>query len=273
LDVIRDYTLARIRLLPNEFKTHDVNMDLMINVLDLILVVINPTPTPTPTPAPTETPNNWERKWSQQPNMNDGFDVPSFTVESTGFRLIVADDWKCENPDPVVHITWWGSYKGWRPFTRDAVPPPPDRPSAFRLSWHEYTPGPPYSMPGPLIREEICTEFSEEWYGAVPVWNIVTALLWEHEYIYQQTLKVPWDQQLGETYFLNIAAVYTVDTSYPAGTSLPEHWWGWKNSADHWNDDAVQLSPNGVWIELRWPDGHSLGGESMDMAFELWTSP
>ncbi len=204
-----------------------------------------------------------EVKWDQYPNMTDGFDVQSWDVYTTS--VVVADDWLCTTGIPINRIKWWGSYEGWMEDTGAPVPPPEVLPSAFRLSWHTYVPGPPYSQPGELIAEIMCTNFSQDYYGAVPLWN--WPMFWEHEYVFEQYLEVSesWPQDLGTTYFLNIQAVYD---------QRPQYKWGWKNSEFHWNDDAVISDDDGgFWWDMVWPSGHRLDGLSMDMAFELWSVP
>ncbi|MCX6348372.1 MAG: hypothetical protein NTV79_02565, partial [Candidatus Aureabacteria bacterium] len=111
-------------------------------------------------------------KWSQPPYPDEwsgGMNIPSYYYApefQPPHNIIVADDWQCTDPRPVTYIRWWGSYPGWKEETSSGPQePPPTRPIAFRLSWHVYTPPPPYSMPGPLIREEICANFTESWYG------------------------------------------------------------------------------------------------------------
>jgi hypothetical protein len=224
-------------------------------------VIAGPTPTPSPTPTPTPTPEP-TIIFSQPPNMTDGFDVPSSVSPETFPGIVVADDWiSTVSVQPVRHIRWWGSYIGYSADAPDEVGPPETRPVAFILSWHEYTVGASYSMPGPLIAEEVCTNFSEEWYGAVPDWE--GSGLFEHEFVYDQDLGTSWTQVMGQPYFLNIQAVFDDE---------PDFAWGWKNSESHWNDDAVTSEDGGTsWTELMWPDGHRLAGKSMDMAFELLT--
>jgi hypothetical protein len=198
-------------------------------------------------------------KWMQEPNMTNGFDLHSWDLVTTG--VVVADDWECTTGLPITHVRWWGSYEHWMETTGQQVDPPQIRPIGFKLSWHEYNAGPP-SQPGPLIAEVLCTNFTEQWYGAVPVWHEPS--LFEHEYVYDQDLTDLWPQEVGQKYFLDIQAVY--DTA-------PLYKWGWKNSEVQRYDDAVISYDHGEhWSELFWPSGHPLQGQSMDMAFELWST-
>ncbi|MCD6384949.1 hypothetical protein J7M23_04145 [Candidatus Sumerlaeota bacterium] len=226
-------------------------------------LLVTPTPTPTPTPSPTETPL-LRLQWTQVPNMEDGFDIESWTTIKRFPNHIVADDWLSMNSLPIVYLRWWGSYIGWMEDKPGPVDPPPIRPSAFIISWHKYSPGPPYSMPGELIYEEYCTRFTEEYYGAVRKWDDLTGTLCEHEYLYEQYLIMPFEKVADERYFVSIQAVFDVEPQFP---------WGWMNSESHWNDNAVYYLEDSFlnWEELIWPCGHRLEGQSMDMAFELWS--
>lgn len=50
---------------------------------------------------------------------------------------------------------------------------------------------------------------------------------------------------------------------------------GWKTSPDHWNDDAVWWDniPGDDPHELRYPAGHPLQGQSIDLAFVIVPEP
>ena len=66
--------------------------------------------------------------------------------------------------------------------------------------------------------------------------------------------------------------VYWLDVQAEPLEPGPE--FGWKTSADHWNDDAVWgwgFNPHpGPWSELIYPVGHQLEGVSIDLAFALF---
>ena len=68
--------------------------------------------------------------------------------------------------------------------------------------------------------------------------------------------------------------VYWLDVqAYPQGAAEPAYF-GWKSSAEHWNDDAVWAmgtEPDIVlpWHELWYPYGHQFYGQSTDLAFRI----
>lgn len=61
--------------------------------------------------------------------------------------------------------------------------------------------------------------------------------------------------------------------------------YGWKTTRNNWNDDAVwtdvdfgfgdtgEVVPGGSWNELRYPAGHSLEGNSIDLTFVIVPEP
>ncbi len=211
------------------------------------LDIVDPTPTPVAI-------------WEQPPNMVDGFDTQTSTDGLTS--TVVADDWLSTSGEAIARIRWWGSYIGWKSDTSSEVSIPLVHPSGFMLRCYEYLPAPPYSQPGSLLFEEYCTDYTEEWYGSIPLWDDTGA--WEHEFVYQQDLSTTWSQELDQKYFVSIQAVFEETPSYP---------WGWLNSSHHWNDDAVYSTDTITWYELVYPAGHDLAGDSMDMAVELLSLP
>ena len=99
-------------------------------------------------------------KWEQPPNCVDGFNVDSFH-DPTNF-IVVADDFLCNDPRPISHIRWWGSFKGWmETFPGEVEPPSPDYlPVSFDISWHEYThPAGEYSQPADTLQVNLCDDF------------------------------------------------------------------------------------------------------------------
>ena len=220
---------------------------------------MTPTPRPTPTPTATPTPQPGS-KWVQPVNATDGFDIISWTGVKSVVDIRGADDWLCTNGKPIKHIRWWGSYPGWKNKSSSPVDSPTTKPVAFKLGWYEYNDGGAVAIPGKLFAEETCTEFSEIWSRSIPLWNNTAS--YEHEFMYDCNIKVPWEQTEGTRYFLVIQAVFDVVE--------PKYKWGWANSSVQWNSRALFWNGS-IWKRLQWPDEHRLEGEPMDFAFELWT--
>ena len=207
-------------------------------------------------------------KWEQPPNCVDGFNVASYWNTQTfpPVCLTVADDFPCNDPRPIAHLRWWGSFAGFQ----DSVPlpleppPPADFPPAFGISWHSYThPEGSHSQPDQLMVNQQIAGYGWGYWCSHTAWNKPGHF--EHEYYFECDLATPLPQVEGYYYFLNVVAMYT-------GPEPPIHPWGWKNSAFHWNDDAVlnESCADENWVELTWPPGHPLSPQSMDMAFELY---
>lgn len=209
-------------------------------------------------------------KWSQRPSMNpqDGY---SFSSE-TQVPSQVADDFFCENGAPIVGLRWWGSYwdttyqgQSYYPYPNSdswgdpAQNPPQAMISHFIISFYADVPAgqgvPPWSHPGSLLYAETIpldrVRVKESKYGTINRSSSTQTV-----FQYDALLPMPFEQEAGNIYWLSIQAVD------PNGNPLQ---WGWQESMDHWNDNAVQqgFSQNGWW--------DLLPGE--DMAFVLKPVP
>ena len=218
-----------------------------------------------------EEPN--EIKWSQPPipiepdNLYYGWNE----ISVYDSNQIVADDWLCDNDDPVTDIHWWGSFKDW--MGQD----PPFIPDSFHITiWTDVpdlNPDDPdtFSHPNEVVWEIDCTNFDYRFVG----WDydprtkcyeacfLFEQFLTEAEYFYQSLSP----DGTPAVYWISIAA------NYPAGT-IVEHPWGWKTRPRMFNDDAVIIrKPTNPHIgdqfeegkPIYWPDPN----KSWDMAFEL----
>ncbi len=258
---------------PDEHRLRGLSMDMAFELYVQTTPAPTPTPTPhaivsaTPTAAPTATasPVPPGLKWSQPPNCSDGYNVASLKEGET-YLSIVADDFQCNDPRPISQIRFWGSFYAWMETTSGPDIPPPDPsfwPTSFEISWHSYThPEGEFSRPDQLLRLDTCSFGEPIWWCSHEQWNAPG--LYEHEYYFDVhiTDPEPFPQVEGYYYFLNVVADYETHSFF---------FWGWKNSEEHWNDDAVRSSDGGgTWEELTWPEGHRLEGLSMDMAFELY---
>ena len=209
-------------------------------------------------------------KWSQRPSMLDPMDAYSFSSE-TQVPSQVADDFECKDGVPIIGITWWGSYwdttyqgQSYYPYNNsdnwgDPAPNPPGIVSAFYIDFYVDVPAgqrvPPWSHPGSRVYTEKVkldgTQVKENEEG-----KITRGPVTETVFRYDAVLPVPFEQKAGQIYWLCIQAID------PDGNPIQ---WGWHESIDHWNDNAVQ---QGFSVQFDWD---LLTGE--DMAFELKPIP
>jgi hypothetical protein len=215
-------------------------------------------------------------KWLQRPDL----DVTGMDVHCTE-PLILADDFKCTEPGRIVEITIWGSWlDDYWPWNED--------PGAvdFILSFHKDIPDSEshtgYSMPG-----------DPEWYRDFPAGTFTVTMFadglregwfyppddsysWPADFTcWMYRFHVPIDEAFYQRGTQDEPIVYWLDCqARPHDVNAT---FGWKTSLDHWNDDGVWgdgMEPYyGPWYELRYPPGHSMEGESIDLAFKLVMDP
>ena len=206
-------------------------------------------------------------KWLQPPDLEFGMDVRATQPK------ILADDFLCTQTGPITDIHIWGSWLDDRmnPLTHFDLAiykdiPDPDGPT-----------GPGYSQPGERVwaRHFMPTEVhgrvfyepTNEYFYDPNVGQIIgtDTQVWQYNFfidpadafIQQGTAAAP------QVYWVSVLA--NVE-----GTEL----FGWKTSRQHWNDDAVWAdTPTAVWHELRYPPGHPLAGQSIDLAFVITPEP
>jgi hypothetical protein len=214
-------------------------------------------------------------KWVQFPDLSFyGIDVNA-SPDDVGGNYILADDFLCTEEGPITDIHLWGSWLG------DYLPIGDPNAVMFVLSIHEDIPDTSsptgYSMPGDVL-----------WYRYFYPGEF-TARVWEYG-IREGWLNPP------EQYFFPADTVCwqynffidEADAFYQTGTpdrpvvywldvqAIPEDMqarWGWKTSVDHWNDNAVWGQGTepyyGPWYELKYPPGHELYGQPIDLAFVI----
>ena len=169
-------------------------------------------------------------KWSQTPDMGlTAYDLRAEHPVVLGGQ-VVADDWKCTDPNPVVAVRWWGSYlnKAYEPAQGSVQMLP------FEMSFHigDSVP-PPNSEPGTQY-EVFFVYAQEDWYGLDANNNGV----WE----YNAYLTDPWVQTVGQIYWLDVE----LDVGRLA---WPFYTWGWHNTDKPWGDKTVfsTVGHNGPW--------------------------
>jgi hypothetical protein len=178
-------------------------------------------------------------KWRQCPDMQTGQD---FWSQQGMLASEFADDFPCENGEPIMGLVWWGSYPG--PYGSEY------RVRNFIIRFYEDVPAGvdrTYSHPGELLYEKPVLDFTEQYLFTTPDGEDV--------YQYQGWLPEPFPQERGKIYWLSIVAVL----------DLPGVW-GWHESSQHWNDAAVgRCSRN--WYPLM-----PVTGATVDMSFILLMS-
>jgi hypothetical protein len=230
-------------------------------------------------------------KWSQLPYMEPwGYDFSSETgaqgPDGVLIGSMVADDFLCSSPLPVVDLHWWGSYytpsaARW-PYSNSNNWPdptvgndvPPDLLVGFLIEFYSDIPANtdpdlPWSHPGECLYEEFIpiSDITEALYGTVVHIGGVEENVWQ----YNCKLPVPFPQDPeqepqdldgdgamdGTVYWLKIQARHESRIIQ----------WGWHEADSLWHDNAVQWWPPNqtepYWELLT----------NKDMAFELTVIP
>jgi len=218
-------------------------------------------------------PGGW--KWERMPDLGTtGIDVNACDP------YVLADDFLCELTGPITEIGVWGSWLD------DALPGGGD-PTAveFTLSIHADIPAGQsptgFSMPGEVlwVRNFAAGEFSvaewatqiEEGWMDPPDAYVFPAdwTCWYYNFV------IPPLEAFIQQGTQSDPVVYWLDVQ--ANPLDQEAHFGWKTTLDHWNDDAVWgmgVEPYaGPWDELIYPNTHQMEGQSIDLAFCLYTDP
>ena len=204
--------------------------------------------------------------------------------------IVLADDFMCSETGLITDVHIWGSWLD------DIFPMNPDGTSdpgnmTFRLSIHSDIPADQsttgYSMPGELLWEQVFPPGDFRWQFWVtsqerffdPEMNRIMGAdsqVFQYNFcIDPNTAANPPFEQIKDTiYWLDVSAT-------PGGEpGSADALWGWKTSADHWNDDSVWIgdlgdgidgdtSVVGPWFELIDPEC----GFSLDQAFVITPEP
>lgn len=185
----------------------------------------------------------------------------------------IADDWKCSETGPVKDIHFWASIKGWN----DPEPPfesGPDIMISIRSNIAEGPEG--YSVPGNVLwarafvdetggyEGEFAGYGNQGWLDPLDTNSTHPN---DHQAYYLvniNNIDQPFQQEKDAIYWLEIAAILPEGANYEIG---------WKTSENHWNDDAVYLSPTSDWQDLHYPSIDPRYPESIDMAFVIAPEP
>jgi hypothetical protein len=194
--------------------------------------------------------DEWSNHKMHFPQLPDeiGWDV------NATFPKSLADDWQCSETGPVTDIHFWGSWKDLdgNPNTDDFYTPNPH----FWLSIYSNIPADPdtpWSRPGELLwlwngeiqGTPIDPPTLEGWIDP----NTGEVLYNDHVPYWRYDLV-----DIPDPFFQHRDSIYWLDI----GANIPltePHRWGWKNTTDHFMDDAVYTdnAPYGPWFEIYEP--------------------
>ena len=220
-------------------------------------------------------------KWVQPPDMTPmGLDVKATAP------VILADDFLCTNRGPITNIQVWGSWLG------DYLPSGNAAAVAFRLKIYGDIPAgalQDWSMPaGTVLWEKMFynagypTTFTVEPYYTLPSepegegWFDPSTGTYtpDADYtIWRYNFDIPLAEAFEQLGTPGASIIYWL--ALEAFVQDPDAHFGWKSSSNHWNDDAVWSLDGSapIWNELRYPSGHELVGQSIDLAFVIAPEP
>jgi hypothetical protein len=213
-------------------------------------------------------------KWLQRPDeTREGMDIRCDRSDQVPRWL--ADDFSCTTTGPITSIHLWGS---WRDDFVTLI-------EWFHLSIHEdlapYDPCNPhgYSMPGDEV-------WSRYFFRGLFQETLYLDLYPDYEYWFDPY--GPFDEPNGDQriwqydFYIDPCdafiqqgdpcqpRIYWLNVYVEMQPTFPPPEFGWKTSPWHWNDWAVYWDLNlNEWAVLWYPDGHSLHGSPVDMAFMI----
>ncbi len=222
-------------------------------------------------------------KWVQDPDTTTiGMDVDvTRDIPVTWDAQIGADDFQCTTTGPITGITLWGAWY------HDVLPSGGASDVTFTLTIREDIPAGSssmgYSMPGKVLwtKQFTAGQFSVQSFDArgqsfySPCNQAFESA--SHLQVYQYDFPIDEREAFEQTgspgkpkvYWL-CAQAYVIQRAGSVATRF-----GWKASADHWNDSAVwvqaQETYSGTWQQLRYPKGHAYSTQAVDLAFAIET--
>ena len=205
-------------------------------------------------------------------------DRESMALEGEDENVVVlvqaADDWICERADPVVAVSWHGSYLGYGYEACKCEPmPEPRRPDYFLLSISTNEPADEsdplsHARPGEMVWQYAAYDYDE-----VLVGYDANPQAEPNEPVFRYSVRLPedaWFYQPGEgqVFWFSVAAVYRgVPDEVPYA-------WGWADrpheveSIAVYMDYRVAAGPRPRWWILRDPVDRGV-----DLSFTLYTVP
>jgi len=222
-------------------------------------------------------------KWVQQPDMTGtGLDIDiTRDLPITWAAQIAADDFECTTTGPITGITLWGAWYD------DVLPSGSPSNVTFTLTIREDIPASAsstrYSMPGKVLwtKQFTAGQFAvrsidaraQGFYSPCNQAYEPASHLTIYQYDFPIDRREAFEQtgsQSRPTVYWLCAQAYVVQKAGSVATRF-----GWKASADRWNDAAVWVQAqepySGIWRQLTYPKGHSLTSETVDLAFAIET--
>lgn len=127
----------------------------------------------------------------------------------------VADDWTCTDGRPISTIKWWGAYHV-PPGSPNPVGPPSHQPYWFVLKQYANSGGAPGTeIATATILPDYLTQTFVQSVERAPGQVV-------HIFSYTATLRTPWTQEKGGTYWLGVQAEFSHKPTYAADGF--EHW-------------------------------------------------
>lgn len=184
-------------------------------------------------------------KWTQLPDLA-GTAVSSEWCDDIALITDLADDYFCEDGDPVVALEWWAT------FYNCGVNPPPSPIDFFIIRFYTDVPAPPFSHPGNVVYDEAVYTWTQEYTVGGDMYS---------QFHYTADLPLPFLQEAGNIYWVQIQAYHTRTDycQYGWAQCLPEY---------QWNDQAVLKSDYfGVYD---WTPLDQLVGYHFECSFVLY---
>ncbi len=218
-------------------------------------------------------------KWIRQPDLSNlGLDVDATAdIPPIWPAVTVADDFLCSSTGPVTNISIWSS------FFEDRLPGNGADSIRFTLSIHSGSGWPAQVLWSRQFRTGeydlgiFVEDLQEGWYapaldfpnyqplGDTVCWKYDFSIDPADAFVQQGTPNDP------TRYWLSVQGFIV----HPPGSVAAR--FGWKTTDENWGNGAVWAlgedlpSDSDSWRRLSYPDGHPLGGEKIDLAFELST--
>ena len=210
-------------------------------------------------------------KWLQLPDLE-----PYKGMDVYDKSRWLADDFLCTSTNKITDIHIWGSWKN------DVLPSYWPAGGTFSLKIYGDIPANPldpctHSEPNenkvlwqrtlvPTSYRLYATGLQEGWYDP----NTSEYIPWGDSNCYQYNFLIPEANAFMQQGDPNNPIVYWLGVQAIVNDANAK--FGWKTSADHWNDDATWRM-GGNWYELTYPSGHPLCGQSIDLAFVITPEP